>query len=336
MKANLKYILLIFTCVLSGIVSAQDVHWSQFFDNPLLYNPSNAGNFKGNARFHLNYRDQWRSVTKPFSSFSFSYDTRFTKKREVGLGLSLLNDASGDGKFKTLEIQVSPSYEKILEKDSSKVFAFGAQLALNQRNFSFSKYYFDEQYNGTNYDPNLPITESLTTDKKTNLSIGIGTRYSHRFDRKKNLTVGLSLFNINRPNQGFYGEKVKRDMRLSVIVSSEIKLKDKLSLLPSILFQRQGKYTEIILGSRLKYTLKQEEKTYTALYAGLFFRTKDAIFFNAGLDYNSWSFGLSYDVNLSTLVPASAARGGIEIVTKYVINRFKPKQIQHRICPEYI
>lgn len=336
MKTNLKYILLIFTFFNCGILSAQDVHWSQFFDNPLIYNPANSGNFKGSSRFHINYRDQWRSVTKPFSSFSFSYDTRFNKQKEVGLGVVILNDASGDGKFKTFEIQLSPSYEKILEKDSSKVFAFGAQIALNHRNFNFSKYYFDEQYNGTVYDPNLPITESYVTDKKTNLSLGAGMRYAHRFDRKKNIQVGLSLFNINQPNQGFYGEKVKRDIRLSLAILGELKLKEKLFLLPSVLFQKQGVYSELILGSRLKYNLKKDEKTNTSVYGGLYFRTKDAFFINLGLDYNAWYFGLSYDVNVSTLVPASGARGGLELVTKYVLNRFKPKQIQHRICPEYI
>ena len=46
--------------------------------------------------------------------------------------------------------------------------------------------------------------------------------------------------------------------------------------------------------------------------------------------------GISYDVNFSKLVPASNARGGFEIAVKYVISRFKPKQIIHRVCPDFI
>lgn len=322
--------------LLIGPVFAQDVHWSQFYDNPVVLNPANSGDFKGTSRFHINYRDQWRSVTKPFQSFSLTYDTRLQQRREFGLGIVLLNDVSGDGKFKTLEVQLAPSWEKLLQKDTSQVLAFGAQLALNHRNFTFPDFYFDEQYNGTSYDPALPVTEELITDKRTNLSLGFGTKYKHRFDRKKSIEIGLSAFNINQPNQGFYGVKVKRDLRLSFFAQAELKLQDQLSLLPVLLLQKQGTYTEFILGSRMKYTLKKEEKNYKALYGGLFLRAKDAFYLNFGLDYNNWYVGLSYDVNISTLVPASARRGGFELVTRYVLNRFKPKQIQHRICPEFI
>ncbi|MCE3296183.1 MAG: hypothetical protein K0R65_1897 [Crocinitomicaceae bacterium] len=336
MLATLKNILLVSVLFSGGLTFAQDVHWSQFFDNPVFLNPASAGNFKGTSRFHLQYRDQWRSVTKAFQTFSFSYDTRLRDKPQFGLGFLVLNDVSGDGKFKTLEMQAAPSYTKILNRDSSDVLSFGAQIALNHRNFTFPNFYFDEQYNGVNFDPNLPVTEELVTEKRTNLSLGFGAKYRHRFDRKKSLETGLSAFNINQPNQGFYGDKVKRDLRLCFFFNFDLKLKDKLGLLPSVLFQKQGSYTEIIVGSRVKYTLKSEEKSYKAVYGGVFFRTSDAFYLNLGLDYNTWYFGLSYDVNISTLTPASGNRGGFELVTRYVINRFKPKQIQHRICPEFI
>ncbi len=336
MQSMLKKILLVSALFSGGLNFAQDVHWSQFYDNPVFLNPASSGNFKGTSRFHLQYRDQWRSVTKPYQTFSFSYDTRFSKKPQLGLGLLVLNDASGDGKFKTLEIQLAPSYRKILNRDSSDVLSFGAQIALNHRNFTFPNFYFDEQFNGVNYDPDLPITEELITDKRTNLSLGLGGMYRHRFDRKKSIEGGISALNINQPNQGFYGEKVKRDLRLCLFANLDLRLKDKLNLLPGILLQRQGTYTELIVGSRVKYTLKNEEKNYKAVYAGAFFRTKDAFFLSLGLDYNKWYFGLSYDVNVSSLTPASGGKGGLELVTRYVINRFKPKQIQHRICPEFI
>lgn len=332
----LRIILLSLTLISGGLTFAQDVHWSQFFDDPVFLNPANAGSFRGTSRFHLHYRDQWRSVTKPFQTFSFSYDARFSKKPQFGLGFLVLNDVSGDGKFKTLEVQLAPSYEKILNRDSSDVLSFGAQLAVNHRNFTFPNFYFDEQYNGVNYDPDLPVSEELITDKRTNLSLGFGSKYRHRFDRQKSVEAGIAAFNINQPNQGFYGEKVKRDLRLCFYVSADLKLKGKLSLLPSVLLQKQGSYSELVLGGRLKYVMKNEEKNYKAVYGGVFFRAKDAFFLNLGLDYNKWYFGLSYDVNISTLTPASGKKGGLELVTRYVINRFKPKQIQHRICPEFI
>ena len=53
-------------------------------------------------------------------------------------------------------------------------------------------------------------------------------------------------------------------------------------------------------------------------------------------EYKDWFVGLSYDINTSTLVPASKARGGFEIAVRYIMYRFKPKRIEHRVCPDFI
>jgi hypothetical protein len=65
-------------------------------------------------------------------------------------------------------------------------------------------------------------------------------------------------------------------------------------------------------------------------------RNKDACFLTVGYDYQDFFMGLSYDINFSKLVPASNARGGFEIAVRYIINRFKPKRIEHRVCPDFI
>ena len=65
-------------------------------------------------------------------------------------------------------------------------------------------------------------------------------------------------------------------------------------------------------------------------------RTKDAGYLSIGMDYQNWFFGMSYDFNFSKLVTASNIRGGIEFAARYIIKRFKPKKIVHRVCPDYI
>jgi hypothetical protein len=65
-------------------------------------------------------------------------------------------------------------------------------------------------------------------------------------------------------------------------------------------------------------------------------RNKDASFLTVGYDYQDFFMGLSYDINFSKLLPASNARGGFEIAVRYIINRFKPKRIEHRVCPDFI
>jgi hypothetical protein len=54
------------------------------------------------------------------------------------------------------------------------------------------------------------------------------------------------------------------------------------------------------------------------------------------MDYQNWFAGLSYDINFSKLMPASNIRGGIELSVRYIITRFNPKKVLHRVCPDYI
>ncbi len=331
-----KILVLFLVFMLTCEVFAQDIHWSQFTENQLYLSPANSGNFEGTTRLSALYRDQWRSVTKPFQSFAFNFDKRWEKNENFGLGFYFLNDVSGDGKFKTIELNVMPSYTKLLKKDSSQSIRSGLQIGFNHRQFTFPNFYFDEQYNGISYDPNSPITENLITDKKNNLTLGAGVVYEFRTKKKSTHKFGFSAYNLNQANQGFYGEKVKRDPRLLFFTIHQFKLGEKSILIPSFLFQSQGTYREIVIGSQVRYTLRNESKNYKAIYGGLFLRNQEAIYLNLGLNLNKFQIGLSYDINISSLKPASAAKGGFEISLIYIFSKFKAKQIQHRICPEFI
>ena len=55
---------------------AQDPHYSNWQMSPLNQNPANTGMFEGDARFILNYRNQWQSVKVPYNTFSFGNGTR--------------------------------------------------------------------------------------------------------------------------------------------------------------------------------------------------------------------------------------------------------------------
>lgn len=98
----------------------------------------------------------------------------------------------------------------------------------------------------------------------------------------------------------------------------------------------QGTFKELIFGAAAKYILLDERGVYRALYFGGWYRNKDAGFVSVGMDYDSWNVGVSYDINISNLTPASNMKGGLEISVIYILRQFKPDRIKHRICPDYI
>ena len=330
MKA-LFFILFVF--FLRSICFSQDIHWSQFNDNQLFQNPANAGHFDGDYRFIANYRDQWRSVTVPFSTISGSVDARW---KSIGYGLLFFHDVAGDGKFRTVELQFNASNQFKLTKDSSNLLRLGVNFGLNHRQINWNNLYFDSQYNGYIFDPSAPTFENFQSDKKSNYSLGLGALYEWRKHKRFSVISGFSAFNINQPNHGFYSQEIKRDVRYSLFSKGTFQLDRQWDIIPSMQLSFQGVYRELILGGSAKYYLPSKLGDYKALHGGLWFRNRDAAYLTLGMDYQQLFVGISYDINVSKLVPASNLRGGFEIAIRYIINAFKPKKIIHRVCPDFI
>lgn len=315
---------------------AQDIHWSQFNDNPVFQNPGNAGNFNGDVRFVGNFRDQWRAVSVPYQTLSLSADGKLYNHRALGIGGLFFHDVTGDGRLRTIEVQANISYLLKLTKDSTHTIRPGVNIGMNHRQVDWNAFKFGNQYNGQYYDGGLPTNELYQNDRKTNISFGVGATYRYQIAKRKTIEAGAALFNINRPNQGFFDEVVQRDMRTNVFARLYYPLGFDWDIIPSFQLSFQGVYREMIFGTSVKYTLIDRLSKYRAVYAGVWYRTRDAAYISVGMDYQQWFVGLSYDMNFSTLTKASRVRGGFEIAVRYILFRFKPKKVVHRICPDYI
>src|SRR6202012_57059 len=101
-------------------VSAQDLHFSQFFNAPLLVNPANTG-FLPEADYRLgaNYRNQWSTIMQvPYQTMSIFGDAQVFRNRIdngwLGLGGVLLRDVAGSGSLTSTEAYGSIAYHQML------------------------------------------------------------------------------------------------------------------------------------------------------------------------------------------------------------------------------
>ena len=331
------YISVVFLFVKFDLV-AQDVHWSQFDYNPIFQNPANTGQIDGgDYRFHANYRDQWRSVTIPFQTFSISADAKSVFHDNLSLGVFVFNDVAGDGQFRTVELQPSLAWTFKLATDSSHVLRLATQFGINYRQFNADAFTFDSQWSGTAFDPSLPTNENFMTQNRTNGTIGFGAAYEWYQNRRSRLTAGIGFFNLNQPNNGFFGEDIPRHRRFNFFVQGQYKVAEKWDFLPSLQLNFQNTYREVLIGGRGRYILKNSAEEYQAIVVGSYFRTGDAAMIMGGLEWQNWWAGISYDINFSPLVPASRARGGIEFSLRYIFKTAQPGNNKiYRICPDYI
>ena len=78
--AGIKKILLLLLMFAEtiGYGYAQDLHFSQYFNSPLLVNPANTG-FNPDYDFRVggNYRNQWANVGNPYKTMSLWGDAKF-------------------------------------------------------------------------------------------------------------------------------------------------------------------------------------------------------------------------------------------------------------------
>ncbi|MCB0762281.1 MAG: PorP/SprF family type IX secretion system membrane protein [Flavobacteriales bacterium] len=318
--------------------SAQDIHFSQFDVAPMNYNPAMTGQFDGDYRFIGNQRTQWRSVTTPYSTFGLSADARnMNQIAGLGTGVSLYRDRAGDSRYTTTVVNVAGSWLVPVSNDSLHTLSMGAQFGLTHRKIDYSQLQYDNQWNGLQYDPNIDPNEPTTRNSRTHLNLNIGLGYYFKPERRKEFYAGFGLYNLNNPRQSFYDASgVNLDPRFNVHVNAAFPITEKVDVLPSILFQSQGKFKEVIVGSLARYILNDVGGLYRAVYAGIQYRTRDALYLTVGGHYDNWRAGISYDINLSGLRPASNARGGLELSIIYIFKKLRMPEIKDRICPEYI
>src|SRR5450631_3938296 len=127
--------------ILQSMISngfSQDIHFSQFFETPLLRNPALAGIFTGDVRIQSVFRTQWNSVTTPYQTVSLNGEYKLPVGRVndfLTLGGQLLYDKAGTIALTTTHILPTLNYHKSLSADRNMYLSIGFMGGLVQRNF---------------------------------------------------------------------------------------------------------------------------------------------------------------------------------------------------------
>lgn len=333
MKTSL-YILLFLVGAIRA--HAQDIHFSQFFRSYLNLNPALTGEFDGDYRLNANLRNQWNSVSEPYQTFSFAADAHnLSEQKGVHAGLAFFNDKAGAGELTTSQFTTSIAYSFAINADSNMFVRLGIQPSYVLKSIDFSLLKFDKQFNGISYDPGAASGENFDRNSFSYLNLHSGLAFVYQQNKRKKYLAGIAVFNLLSPKQSFYSENVKLDKRFSIHTGSEYYLTEDIDILPRILYSKQGKFQELVFGSSFRYYLNRTYKKQN-LYAGLWYRNKDAIYINLGMDYGNLHFGASYDINVSDLTEATHKKGGFEFSLTYIIKQFHPPTASYRRCIQFL
>ena len=324
----------------SAFVLAQDIHFSQFNNSPQNLNPALAGVFNGDYRIVANHKNQWRTVPVAYKTYCISADAKLPLKLKhdfICAGILLNNDKSGDGAFRSNQAAVTVAYIKKLNSDSTSFLSIGVQPSIISKGFTLSKLSFDNQFNGDSYNSNISSGEDFSSTKINYFDASVGANWLLLFGKHSSVDLGFAYSHLNKTNQSFFSDKIISTVPKSTFhAGAVLDLANKFELCPSVLFQKQGKYQEVVVGSFAKFIFDTDYDTKKTFSIGVFSRLKDAFIAAALLDYNRFQFGLSYDVNTSGFKSATNGLGGFEFSVIYIMKRFVPVHANKILCPVYL
>ena len=304
---------------------SQDIHFSQFFETPLLRNPALAGIFSGDVRIQAVFRNQWNSVTTPYQTGSFNGEYKLPVGKGddfLTIGGEILYDKAGTIAMTSTHILPVANYHKSLSKDRNMYLSVGFMGGLVQRKLDRSKLTTNNQYNGTGYDPSLADGETFTNQGYTYLDGSVGVSFNSQLGENEdnNIFIGAAYHHFNKaPKISFYGDN-NIDMIPKYVFSGAIKMgvTESSHLTFQADYSRQGASSEMVAGMMYSYKLDDAVNPRYIIDGGALIRWGDAVIPVIKLQCLPVSFALSYDVNVSQLKTASYGRGGIELSISYI------------------
>ena len=306
----------------------QDQHFSMFTESPVYLNPATAGFIPGDMQLFTNYRLQWSTATdNPYRTISASTDWKMLDYGggRMGAGLNFYNDAAGITKYQTNVISIPVNYAFRINRDNQ--IAIGLQPAFYQRTIKNTDITWQNQWNGVEFDKTINNDELLLSQNFTvsRFDISAGAYWEGYFTKNAKLKIGVSGQHLTKQRVNFANEDERLYRKLNIHGQAEFKNDlTGVTIMPAFVAFLQGPNKEIVVGSNFRFLLKGASLATNyfdevTLSVGSYFRVGDALILNTIFNVAGFSFGASYDLNISKLNIATRGVGAMEFFIKYNI-----------------
>jgi type IX secretion system PorP/SprF family membrane protein len=295
-------------------------------------------------RIGANYRNQWSALPVPYNTFSGWGDFKIGGNKDndhnnwLGMGLSLYNDKSGDGRLSLMQFQGNIAYH--LQLSNTFMVSLGMSAATVSRSVNYDLLTFDNQWDGFAFNTNLPNNEQVGVLRTNYYTIGAGANFSWFPSENIYVKLGGGAVNINRPIESFYDNGVN-EVGLRPAASLDVLMRTGPVLIvnPSMYYTTQNGATEIVTGSQFRTILTNSSMGATPieLILGLYYRLTDAAIGTVGVQVGGVQFMASYDMTMSSLAPYNSSYGALEFSLIYqgVYGKNKQNLKRSYTCPRF-
>lgn len=325
----------------SFAVQAQDPGFSQYFSTPLNLNPAFAGDKQNltvglNNRLYTNKNIAAYNVTQissiiPIEITSVHSGSKTKDDHFTGLGLSLYREATGrSNELNSTAFAATVGHG--LQFAFQHFISMGLEASVvykkNGDNFEWGSQYNEDMGHNPAITPSVDGLYDLNVIFPT---VAAGFMYfyksvpadEHLQKNDFDVYAGVSLYNINKPNQSFFKDQLSQlPMHFKANAGVKYYLNKKMSIYPTLLVTSQNKNYQYNFGSYASYSLAGESKNSKAnpsLMAGVWYRYGDSFVSTFGCMLYDFRFAISYDFNTTNLSYKNRGKGATEFSLKYSV-----------------
>ncbi len=329
---KIKIILILIFLSFHSKVKAQDPIFTQYFMVPETLNPGFTG-FLETTTAGILHRTQWPDLNFRIDT-DFGFINTWSEGMNSGIGISVLSHRE---KFTNYNFsQANFNYAYRVQLNDNWFFRPAIEFGFGNKSFGFQNLILEDQINiGQGSINNSSVDPLLLNDKVNFFDFSAGMLFN-----TENAWVGASLKHLNRPNISFATNgNLPLDMFFSANAGYEFLLGDYIDItylpyetkmLLTSNYMHQGEYSRFDLGAGLVF-----KKFFFGLTAATNpgKKANNSHFLTsvnpyAGLQYEHFKFGYSYDFNTSKI----GRTGGIYELS--VIYQFD-LEVKCFGCPNY-
>lgn len=302
--------------LLPHTAQAQDLHFSQFMNNPLLTNPANTGfNPDFDYRIGGSYRNQWWGLPVPYKTMSIWGDVQVMRDRFtngwLGLGGVLLRDVAGSGNLTSTKAYGSIAWHQELGINS--LLSAGFNIGIASKRIDIANFTWENQWNGKFFDANLTSGEAFAYSQIGYLDLQAGLNYAWFPSDKLYVNAGVSMLHLNNPRESFFNDALSNNRvpaRYNSFINASIKLNDQWILNPNVYYSYQSGSSELVGGMMAQYNLGEYGEQQ--VIGGAYLRAGDAAIAMIGMQWKDVRLTVSYDATTSALKRFNNGNGALE------------------------
>lgn len=308
-----------------------DPHFSQYYIQPMNLNPALTGAIEGDYRVSAIWRSQYNNT---LSTQGISAEK--TTNRNTNFGFNLVNQTTNDKSYRFTNGYLSMAYTGVrFGRNADHYLVMALQCGFISRKFDITKMQFGSQWiSGTGFDPSNTSNEVFTQPSVTSFDAGAGIAY---YDASPNQTLnffgGVSAYHITRPADPYLSDanKARLDVRYSIHAGVRIVASDLLSVVPTMLYMKEGDAREEMAGAYFQLYASES----TDFMFGAYYRLNDAVSPFAGIYYKGLTFGITYDVNASDKSAGGTKGNSIELSISFTGKGKSGMTTKNFYCPRF-